>query len=40
MEDLITVPDEGELIVDMFHHLQQVDGEAYRLLVVGRERNL
>ena len=29
------VPDEGELVVDMFHHRQQVDGEAYQLLVVG-----
>ena len=32
------VPDEGELVVDMFHHQQQVDGEAYRPLVAGRER--
>lgn len=35
MEDLIKVPDEGELVVDMVYHRQQVDGEAYRLLVVG-----
>ena len=38
MEDLIKMSDEGELVVDMFHHQKQVDGEAYRLLVVGRER--
>ena len=38
MEDPIKVPDERELVVDMFHHQQQVDGEAYRPLVAGRER--
>jgi len=35
MEDLIKVPDEGELAVDMFHHRHQVDSEAHRLLVIG-----